>query len=628
MKLAFCLFRYFPYGGLQRDFLRIAKTCASRGHEVHVYTMQWEGEAAPDLHVHLINVHGAQNHTRSRRFAQRVQTAVAEASYDLVVGFNKMPGLDVYYAADVCYKARADAKHSTLYRYLPRYKDLVAFEQAVFAAGAPTEILLISPLQQAEFVRAYQTEITRFHVLPPGIARDRIAPTNASEIRTEKRLELAADENDLLILMVGSGFKTKGVDRAIQALAALPQALAARSRLLIIGQDRPEAFKQLAQKLGVLDRVNFLGGRPDVPAFLLAADLLLHPAYHENTGTVLLEAVVAGLPVLATDVCGYAHYIGEASAGCVLASPFDQAALNALLTHMLSDDAARKAWQAHGIAFAKTANIYQLADKAADIIEATAATHASSQPSFNDMMNLQGDVFRELEGRSTKRLQYQGKTCFIKQHRGIGWKEIIKNLLQGKWPVLGARQEYRALLQLQAIGISAPQVVAFGEQGKNPARQQSYIVMEALAPTISLEELVAVWKKAPPTFALKLALVKEVARIARTMHQAGMNHRDFYLCHFLLSIPQGLANIDPHHLTLSLIDLHRAQIRPRVPQRWMIKDLSGLYFSSKDSPLTLKDRLRFVKLYRNKSLRDIMEQEHDFWNKVITRGEKLYRDHC
>jgi hypothetical protein len=44
-------------------------------------------------------------------------------------------------------------------------------------------------------------------------------------------------------------------------------------------------------------------------AFLLGADLLIHPAYNENTGTVLLEAVVAGLPVLTTAVCGYAHYI-------------------------------------------------------------------------------------------------------------------------------------------------------------------------------------------------------------------------------------------------------------------------------------------------------------------------------
>ena len=66
--------------------------------------------------------------------------------------------------------------------------------------------------------------------------------------------------------------------------------------------------------------MQFLGGRSDVPRFLLGADLLIHPAYHENTGTALLEALVAGLPVLVTDVCGYAHYIAEADAGRVLPS--------------------------------------------------------------------------------------------------------------------------------------------------------------------------------------------------------------------------------------------------------------------------------------------------------------------
>ena len=44
MKLAFCLYKYFPFGGLQRDFLRIALACQARGHDIRVYTLDWEGE--------------------------------------------------------------------------------------------------------------------------------------------------------------------------------------------------------------------------------------------------------------------------------------------------------------------------------------------------------------------------------------------------------------------------------------------------------------------------------------------------------------------------------------------------------------------------------------------------------
>ncbi|XNM52069.1 glycosyltransferase [Escherichia coli] len=57
---------------------------------------------------------------------------------------------------------------------------------------------------------------------------------------------------------------------------------------------------------------------------MAAADLLLHPAYQEAAGIVLLEAITAGLPVLTTAVCGYAHYIVDANCGEAIAEPFRQ----------------------------------------------------------------------------------------------------------------------------------------------------------------------------------------------------------------------------------------------------------------------------------------------------------------
>ena len=78
--------------------------------------------------------------------------------------------------------------------------------------------------------------------------------------------------------------------------------------------------------------------------------------------------MVAGLPVLTTAVCGYAHYILDAGAGVVLPEPFAQAALNEALARMLGDDAARRQWQAGALAFAETADIYDNAEVAADII--------------------------------------------------------------------------------------------------------------------------------------------------------------------------------------------------------------------------------------------------------------------
>jgi len=377
MKIAFCLFKYFPYGGLQRDFLRIARTCHQRGHEIHVYTMCWEAELEPGFKLHIIAPHGWQNHARNWSFAEKVKSYLAAGHYDLVIGFNKMPYLDMYYAADVCYQSRVRELHWPLYRLLPRYRRLVALEESIFARGKPTEILLISPMQQQDFVRYYQTEPTRFHLLPPGISKDRIAPPNAAEIRTSIRQTHGLAVDDILLILVGSGFKTKGLDRAIRGLASLPTVLKDRAQLFVIGQDNPASFKKLANRLHVGQHVHFLGGRPDVPHYLLAADLLLHPAYHENTGTVLLEAIVSGLPVLTVDICGYAHFVMEANAGLVLTSPFRQAEFNIALQKMLLSPM-RIQWQQNGLEFAKNADIYSLLEKTTELIEYRGRQHVSA----------------------------------------------------------------------------------------------------------------------------------------------------------------------------------------------------------------------------------------------------------
>jgi len=355
MKMAFVLFRYFPFGGLQRDFLRIAKACIAAGHSVRVYAMNWKGPLLDDLPVTLIPVAGQQNHTRIRSFAHKLPEFLAKDPPDRIIGFNKMPGLDVYYAADTCFQARARENHGLFFRLTPRYQTLCKFEKAVFEKTAHTRILLLSEAQKPLFMQYYQTPEERFHILPPGISRDFSARSN---IRQKDSFEL---------LFVGSGFRTKGLDRVLVALAALPPALSEKTRLTVIGEDHSSPFIRLSKKLGIENRVDFLGGRPDVSDFMLTASLLVHPARHENTGTVLLEAAVSGLPVLTTDVCGYAKYIASSAAGAVLPSPFCQKTLNQHLRDMLSFEKLA-VFSDRASDFARNADIYSLPERAALLI--------------------------------------------------------------------------------------------------------------------------------------------------------------------------------------------------------------------------------------------------------------------
>lgn len=369
MKLAFCLFHYFPFGGLQRDFLKIALACRNNGHDVHIFTSKWEGDTL-DLPIQLFPVKGKQNHTRNQAFIDAIQKPLIEGYFDRIIGFNKMPGLDIYYAADGCYAAQAREKHGFLYRLLPRYRALIAQEKAVFQQDKPTQILLIAEKQKAYFQHHYQTESQRFHLLPPGIRKDCIPQDNQALIRETVRQQGHVQPDQYLILMIASRFKTKGVDRTIAAIAALPTLLKEKIKLWVIGPDNPKPYLALAKKQGLAHHIHFLGARDDIPALLLAGDLLLHPARQENTGTVLLEAQVAGLPVLTLDICGYAPYIEKAQGGMVLHGKFNQAILNTAL-YMMIKTGRRQRFKENALRFTKQADLYHLVDHAVAVIEGT-----------------------------------------------------------------------------------------------------------------------------------------------------------------------------------------------------------------------------------------------------------------
>lgn len=367
LNLAFCLFEYVPYGGMQRNLLAIARACEARGHRVEIFCRLWRGRFPPDLEVRVHAARGMTNHSRSAAFVQRLPALLAHRRYDAVVGFNKMPGLDVYYAADPCLAERVRGWR----RMLGRYRTYLRFERAVFEPAAETQILLIAEQEKARFMKTYGTPAERFHLLPPGIPRDRCAPPDASEVRRRLRRELGVEPQQLMILMIGSGFRVKGVDRGIRALASLPASIRARAALVIVGEDNARPFLRLARRLGVAAQVCFMGGREDIPRFLLAADLLLHPAYRENTGTVLIEAMASGLPVLTTDVCGYSDHVIRAGAGEVLPSPFRQETLDRTLCRML-DPEAREAWAERAKAYVARTDVFSRAEKAAEIIEQVA----------------------------------------------------------------------------------------------------------------------------------------------------------------------------------------------------------------------------------------------------------------
>ena len=363
MRLAIAIVTLFPWGGLQRDCLRISRAAKEAGHDVTIFAERSYGELPRDLEVKLLPVRSLTNHGRNRRFSEALRVAIA-GSFDCVVGFDKIPGLDVLYCGNSCY---ADSNRGFWRKLNPRVRGMIALEESCFAPDSRTHVLALAEPQIAGYRRAWGTPPERITMLPPPIDSSRRHPefrTDGTRERLRAELELA--EDTLAFLSIGAWPSTKGFDRVVAALPEFKQA-----RLLVCGAAlrgrEGLALIDQARRLGVADRVSLLGPREDVPQLMAAADLLVHPAREEASGIVIIEAIINGLPVIATEICGFSSHIVLAEAGIVLSGPFNrQAFIDAL--RRSAEPSVRAVWSAKGVSYGGDPELYAGIDRAVQAI--------------------------------------------------------------------------------------------------------------------------------------------------------------------------------------------------------------------------------------------------------------------
>ena len=266
-------------------------------------------------------------------------------------------------------------------------------------------------------------------------------------------------------------------------------------------------------------------------------------------------------------------------------------------------------------------------------------------------MQLRGEIYREHKHRRTFKCNIGGRDYFVKIHQNAGWREILKDSLRLRKPIVTAKPEWEALQRCQKLGIPSITPAGFGIRGSSPARMESFIITEPLDGYVHLDEVAeqlhALSNRA--CFRAKRQMIDKLAMITRALHEAGMNHRDLYLCHFMLpevevgvgregsglhedespshlpSPPVPLPEGEGRRLHLHMIDLHRVQIRKSVPRKWLAKDLAALLFSSLDLPLTSTDFVRFLKRYWGDGWQQKLRQQRRLLRSVIRRAKWMYR---
>jgi len=311
MKIAILLQHYFPYGGLQRDAIRLAEECLAAGHEAHVIVSTWNGPEIPNLQVIKLASGGSTNHAKTKKFAAAAIQHIQKNEYARSIGFSRVPGADFYFAGDPCFKERFQQTKPSFAKLLPRYRTILSQESELFCKQSATHIFFLAEQEIPPFIDHYSLSKERYTLLPPWLRKPKTFDQDKPSLRKRLLQKQNIPEQSKLLLFVGSDFQRKGLDRAINVLPKIDK----QTHLIICGDDNENAMRKLTIQLSCSSRVHFIGPSDEVPEWMSICDLLIHPARQETAGMVLLESLTYGLPVLCTKDCGYAVHIEASGAG-------------------------------------------------------------------------------------------------------------------------------------------------------------------------------------------------------------------------------------------------------------------------------------------------------------------------
>jgi UDP-glucose:(heptosyl)LPS alpha-1,3-glucosyltransferase len=343
VKLALVRQGYTPFGGAER-LLEYAIE-AIRAHDADVTMISRRWPASDAIQTLTCNPFYAGSLLRDWGFARGVLRLVQTHGFDLVQAHERIPGCDIFHAGDGVHaewlrqRARITGIAGRVRLALnPYHAYMKAAERKMFQSAKLRAAICVSQMVKAEIRTHFDVPEHKLHVIYNGVDTAKFNPQLASLHRAPVRAALGWPEQDVVLLLVGSGFERKGVGVTIEALRELP----AHVRLLVVGKDKlMERYRALARRLGLGSRVEFTGGQKDVLPYYGAADIFVMPSVYEPFGNVILEAFASGLPVVTSTKCGGGELIENGREGYVV-DALDVRGIAAALS-ALTDPARRQA---------------------------------------------------------------------------------------------------------------------------------------------------------------------------------------------------------------------------------------------------------------------------------------------
>lgn len=338
-------------GGAETSTGQFINHLLGAGVELDLFTRSRQ-PSFPGCTIHAIRVSGRSRWRGTVGFLGRAALAAAEVGPDVLHAMVPCPTADIYeprggmvaetmernVAVRKSRLGRA-AKSALLWTSL-RQRALLRAEDRLLRRNPPPTVVAISAYVARQVKTHYGLNADRVRVIFNGIDPDETTSEGRARNRREVRATFSIPGAAYVMVVVAHNFKLKGLACAIDALARLSAVGEADPILLIVGRGKPNRYKHQADRLGISNRVRFVGTTDRISAFYHAADVLVHPTFYDPCSRVVLEALAVGLPCITTRWNGAAEMMEDGKHGFVIDSPHDVASLTRAM-NQLGDPAFR-----------------------------------------------------------------------------------------------------------------------------------------------------------------------------------------------------------------------------------------------------------------------------------------------
>jgi glycosyltransferase involved in cell wall biosynthesis len=321
----------YSTGGISRHVAQVTAALDGRGFEVDV---AGPGDLPLEMPKHVQEVSIPSGPLRGHRAAiQRLRAIVTAGSYDVVHAHGLRAGIDAALAArGVCPVVLT--VHNLVHADVAGKAKYLAYRRAESLAVGLTDHTFAVSAEIAGHLRRSRRLRSKVEVLYLGIGD---APPVTRE-RAAIRTELGVREDEGLVVTASRLAPQKALPVMFQALATAGTPFV----LALLGTGPQEdALRRAAVEHGIADRVRWLGFRPDVADYIAAGDVFCLSSVWEGVPLAAQEAILLGVPVVATAVGGMPELVEDAVTGR-LVPPRDPAALAAALRQVLANEALRK----------------------------------------------------------------------------------------------------------------------------------------------------------------------------------------------------------------------------------------------------------------------------------------------